>query len=288
MIRTTLVISLIASACGVGRAQSTDARPTFDAASVKPAPPPDGRGGRRVAMTGGPGTDTPGRINFENIGLGAVIGKAYDVKYYQISGPGWFDSERFNIIATVPPGTTKEQFRLMLQNLLADRFKLALHKESREMSIYSLSVARNGPKLKKATPDPPAEENGPANDREYRPGPLVKDRDGYPILGPGTTVAMTGNRARMANKGRMQVLLDMLAGQTGRPVVDVTGLTEEYEFSLYWIPRPPGTDPSLAEDPDGPDLFAALQQQLGLRLESKKGPIEVLVVDHAEKAPTAN
>jgi len=288
MIRTTLVINLIVLACGVGHTQSTDARPTFDAASVKPAPPPDGRGGRRVAMMGGPGTDTPGRINFENIGLGAVIGKAYDVKYYQISGPGWFESERFNIIATVPPGTTKEQFRLMLQNLLADRFKLALHKETREMSIYSLGIAKNGPKLKKARPDPPADENGRANDRESRPGPPAKDRDGYPVLGPGTTMAMMGDRARMANKGHMQVMVDMLAGQTGRPVVDATGLTEEYQFSLYWIPRPQGTDPSLAEDPAGPDLFAALQQQLGLRLEPKKGPIEVLVVDRVEKTPSEN
>jgi uncharacterized protein (TIGR03435 family) len=286
MNRKTLVTSLIALACGVGHSQSTDARPTFDAASVKPAPPPDGHG-RRVAMMGGPGTNEPGRINFENIGLGAVISKAYGVKSYQVSGPDWFESERFNIIATVPPGTTQEQFRLMLQNLLADRFKLALHKETREMSLYSLTVARNGPKLKKAAPDPPPDENSP-DDREFRPGPLKKDRDGYPVLGPGTTVAMVGDRARMANKGHMQVMVDMLAGQTGRPVVDATGLTEEYEFSLYWIPRPPGTDPSLAEDPAGPDLFAALQQQLGLRLEPKKGPIEVLVVDGAEKIPTAN
>jgi uncharacterized protein (TIGR03435 family) len=101
-------------------------------------------------------------------------------------------------------------------------------------------------------------------------------------------MAMMGDRARMANKGHMRVMVDMLAGQTGRPVVDATGLTEEYEFSLYWIPRPQGTDPSLAEDPAGPDLFAALQQQLGLRLEPKKGPIEVLVVDRVEKTPSEN
>jgi uncharacterized protein (TIGR03435 family) len=241
-------------------------------------------------MTGGPGTDTPGRINFENVGLGAVIAKAYGVKYYQISGPGWFETERFNIIGTVPPGTTKEQFRLMLQNLLADRFKLALHKETREMSIYSLGIAKNGPKLKQAAPDPPPDANGPPNDRESRPGPPAKDRDGYPVLGPGTTMTFmstpTGDRARMANKGHVQVLVDMLASQTGRPVVDATGLTGEYEFSLYWIPRPP--DSLAADDPNGPDLIAALQQQLGLKLEPKKGPIEVLVVDRVEKIPTAN
>jgi len=287
MNRKIPVISLIAFACGVGHAQSTGARPTFDAASVKSAPPPDGHG-RRVAMIGGPGTNEPGRINFENVGLGAVIAKAYGVEFYQIAGPDWLQSERFNIVATVPPGTAREQFRLMLQNLLADRFKLALHKETREIAIYSLVVARNGPKLKKAAPDPPPDENSPANDGEFRPGPLAKDRDGYPVLSPGTTMAMTGDRARMANKGHMQLLVDMLAGQTDRPVVDATGLTEEYEFAVSWIPRPPGADRTAVEDPAGPDLFAAVQQQLGLKLEPKKGPIEFLVVDRAEKIPTAN
>jgi uncharacterized protein (TIGR03435 family) len=262
----------------------------FDAASVKAALPPDGRGGRRVGMTGGPGTDTPGRINFENIGLGAVIGKAYDVKYYQISGPGWFESERFNIIATVPPGTTKEQFRRMLQNLLADRFKLTLHKESKEMSIYSLTVARNGPKLKKAAPDPPPEANDAADAAPKSEGKLAADADGYPALRPGMTMAImstpAGPRARLANRDDMEWLAGMLSGQLGRPVVDATGLNSKYDISLYWIPQRP--DSIAADDPNGPDLISALQQQLGLTLEPKKGPIEVLIVDHAEKAPTAN
>ena len=291
MIRKTLGISLIAFACGVGHAQSTGARLTFDAASVKPAPPPDGRGGRRVGMMGGPGTDTPGRINFENVGLGAVIGKAYDVKYYQISGPAWFESERFNIIATVPPGTTQEQFRLMLQNLLADRFKLALHKETREIPIYSLGVAKNGPKLKKATPDNPRDANDAADGEPTGGGgKLAADADGYPALRPGMTMAIMstpmGPRARLANKEHTEWLAGMLSGQLGRPVVDATGLTGEYDISLYWIPQ--RQDSVAADDPNGPDLMAALQQQLGLKLEPKKGPIEVLVIDHAEKIPTAN
>jgi uncharacterized protein (TIGR03435 family) len=291
MNQTTLVISLIALACGVGHAQSTAAQPTFDAASVKPAPPPDGRGGRRVGMTGGPGTDTPGRINFENIGLGAVIGKAYNVKYYQIAGPGWFESERFNIIATAPPGTTQEQFRLMLQNLLADRFKLALHKETREMAIYSLGVAKNGPKLKKATPNPPPDANDTADAAPTGGvGKLAADADGYPALRAGMTMAVmstpAGPRARLANKGHMEWLVGMLSGQLGRPVIDATGLTGEYDISLYWVPQRP--DSIATDDPSGPDLIAALQQQLGLKLEPKKGPIEVLVVDRAEKIPTEN
>jgi uncharacterized protein (TIGR03435 family) len=290
MIRTTLVASLLCASIA-GRAQSTDARPTFDAASVKPAPPPDGRGGRRVGMDGGPGTSEPGRINFENIGLDAMIGKAYEVKYYQISGPAWFESARFNIIATVPQGTTQEQFRLMLQNLLADRFKLALHKESREMSIYSLTVARNGPKLKKATPNPPPDANDAADGAPIGGGgKLATDADGYPALRPGMTMAVmstpAGPRARLANKEHMEWLAGMLSSQLGRPVIDATGLTGEYDISLSWVPQRP--DSVATDDPSGPDLIAALQQQLGLKLEPKKGPIEVLVVDHAEKIPTAN
>jgi uncharacterized protein (TIGR03435 family) len=273
----------------VGLAQSTDARPTFDAASVKPAPPPDGRGGRRVGMMGGPGTDTPGRINFENVGLGAVIAKAYGVKYYQIAGPDWFESERFNIIATVPPRTTGERFRLMLQNLLADRFQLALHKQRREMSIYSLEVAKNGPKLKQAAPNPPPDANDAA-DGAPGGGAVKLAADGYPAVRSGMAIMSTptGPRARLANKEHMQWLVDMLSAQFDRPVVDATGLTEEYDFSLSWIPQRPGADRTVAEDPAGPDLFAALQQQLGLKLEPKKGAIEVLVVDHAEKIPTSN
>jgi uncharacterized protein (TIGR03435 family) len=285
VLRTAFVMSWAALACTVGHAQ-----PTFDAVSVKAAPPPDGRGGRRVAMAGGPGTPTPGRINFENVGLGALISKAYDVKYYQVSGPDWLtgpDAPRFNIIASVPPGTTVEQFRLMLQKLLADRFKLKLHKETKELAIYSLGIAKNGPKLKKAAPDPPPD----ANDATDGPpsaggGKIAKDAEGYPVLRPGMTMAMAGDRARIANQEYMQWLVDMLAGQTGRPVVDATGLTGKYDFALYWIPRPPDTPP--LEDPAGPDLFAALQQQMGLKLEPKKGPVEVLVVEHAEKIPIAN
>jgi uncharacterized protein (TIGR03435 family) len=287
MMRATLVIGLTAFACGVGYAQSTEA-PAFDAVSVKPAPPPDKRG-RRVAMIGGPGAPTPGRVNYENIGLEAIIGEAYNVESYRISGPEWFQTDRFNVVATVPLGITKDQFRVMLRNLLADRFKLTLHKETRELPIYSLSVAKNGPKLKKAIPDPPPDANGDADAaRSAGGGKMKTDTEGYPILGPGMSMAMMNDHARLVNKGHMQVLVNLLAGQTGRPVVDATGLTEEYEFALYWIPQPPGSGPSMAEDPVGPDLFAALQEQMGLKLEPKKGPIEVLVIDHADRVPAAN
>ena len=225
--------------------------------------------------------------------MAALISRAYGVEYYQVSGPDWltaYTAEKYNIVATIPPGTTEEQFRVMMQNLLAERFKLTLHKESKEMAVDSLTVARNGPKLKKAVPDPPPDPNGATDEAPSAGGgKLTKDLDGYPVLRQGMTMAMMeGDRARMANKGHMDVLVKLLAGQLGHPVVDATGLTEEYQFALYWIPQPPGAGPSMAEDPAGPDLFAALQQQMGLKLEPKKHPVEMLVVDHAERIPTAN
>jgi len=289
MIRATCSIILVALACGVAHGQSASAQPTFDAVSVKVAPPRDGRG-RSVAFIGGPGTKTPDRINVENYGMAALISRAYGVEYYQVTGPDWitaFNSEKYNIVATIPPGTTEEQFRVMMQNLLADRFHLKLHKESKEMGTYSLTVAKNGPKLRKAVPEPPPD----ASDDDARPpgaggGKMKTDAEGYPILAAGMTMAMMGDRARLQNKGHMDVLVNLLAGQLSHPVVDATGLTEEYEFSLSWIPRPP--DSAAPEDPAGPDLFAALQQQLGLKLEAKKGPIEILVVDHADRIPTEN
>lgn len=289
--RTSLGLCLMAYACRMGYGQAPNTEPGFDAVSVKVAPPPDGRGGR-VAFIGGPGTKTPNRINVENYGMAALISRAYGVEYYQVTGPDWitsYNSPKYNIVATIPPGTTEAQFRLMLQKLLADRFQLKLHKQQREMQIYSLVVAKNGPKLKKAAPEPPPD---PDSDADAGPraggGKLAKDAEGYPVLRPGMTMAMSGDRARAGNKEHMAWLVAMLAAQLGSPVVDATGLTEEYEFSLYWIPSRPGSGPSLAEDPAGPDIFAAVQQQLGLKLEQKKGPIEVLVVDSAEKTPAEN
>jgi uncharacterized protein (TIGR03435 family) len=238
-------------------------------------------------MSGGPGSKDPGRVSFENVGLGFVIGTAYDVKYYQVSGPDWLDTERFDIVVKLPEATTKENYRLMLQNLLAERFKLTLHRSTKEMPIYALIVAKNGPKLKQAAPNPPPDANDAA-DKASGGGGGKLAADGYPAPRPGMTIMSTpaGPRARLSNKEHMEWLAGMLSGQLGRPVIDATGLTGEYDISLYWIPQRP--DSIAADDPSGPDLFAALQQQLGLKLEPKKGPIEVLIIDHAERTPTAN
>src|SRR3954451_10262547 len=137
--RTILPLTAIVSMCCAAYAQDAAGQPTFEVASVKPAPPQSGHM-FRIGMSGGPGTPDPGRINFENVSLKNVIMRAYNVKGYQISGPSWLDSERFDITAKVPAGATKEQFQLMLQNLLAERFKLQLHRESKQMPVYALVV----------------------------------------------------------------------------------------------------------------------------------------------------
>ena len=178
---------------------NANAKLSFEAASIKPAPPPDGHG-MRVGMQGGPGTSDPERVTFENFTLSALIGTAYDVKWYQMPGLDMLDANRFNITATLVPGATKEQFRLMLRNLLAERFQLAVHKEMREIPIYALTVAKNGPKLKKAAADP--QDDAAAKDDSHPGARMAKDSDGFPILLKGMTMAITGNRARLGGPKR--------------------------------------------------------------------------------------
>jgi uncharacterized protein (TIGR03435 family) len=116
---------------------------SFEVASIKPAPP--AQSGRiMTGVRGGPGSDDPGQMTFTNASIGDLIQNAYDVKSYQVTGPGWLETARFDVIAKVPAGTTKENSRIMLQHLLADRFKLVLHRSSKEASIYALVVRRGG------------------------------------------------------------------------------------------------------------------------------------------------
>src|SRR5260370_19868003 len=135
--------------------------PTFEAASIKPAAPLSGMG-MRVMMRGGPGSPDPGQITYSNVSLKNVVMTAYGVKGYQISGPKWLDSERFDIVAKIAMGATKEQFEMMLQNLLAERFKLAVQRETKDLPIYALVVGKGGPKLKESVDDSAASQGGAA------------------------------------------------------------------------------------------------------------------------------
>jgi len=226
--------------------------PSFEAASIKPNRSSDGPSSSRV---------TGAQLNMENVSLRKMTLMAYgipDDRTYALSGPDWLGDERFDIVARYPGGTPAEQVRLMLQNLLAERFKLALHRETRQLPAYALVVAKGGPRIQPVEPGQGAT-NG-------RPGRLE------------------------ATKITMQKLCDLFAKMVGMPVGNETGLSGAYSFTLEWTPdETTRVDPDSPAAPSGkPSLFAALQEQLGLKLEGRKGPVEVLVVDHIERTPTEN
>jgi len=181
----------------------------------------------------------------------------------------------------------------MMQNLLAERFELAVHREKKEMQMYELVVAKGGPKLKRSAQEAPAREDAPEADSK-RPGsaePPKLGEDGYPTLPEGVTQAMMRGRARiMYPRQTMEWFADTISYQVGHPIADATGLTGKYDFSLFWAygegneGRASTSNTPLAAEP-APTLFEAVQGQLGLRLEQKKGPVEIIVVDHMEKVP---
>ncbi len=214
----------------------------FEVASVKHVETPPG--GYHSSMN-----LDPGRLTCSNVSLRKLIVNAYGIKDFQLVGPDWLASELYDIVATLPAGATGAQALPMMQTLLADRFHLASHRETREIPAYGLVVGKNGTSLK------PVE------------------------FGRSSTSASPGHLT--ANKIPMDKLADFLARQVDRPVLDMTNLKGVFDFTLEW-----STDEANPEA--GPPIFAALQQQLGLKLEARKTPIETFVVDRVEKTPTGN
>jgi len=284
--------SLLLLAAAVAFGQTGQPALKFDAASVKPAKPlmPDASGVMRaMGPTGGPGTSDPSRFRFPPITLRLLLMTAYDLKPFQIVGPAWIDSEYFEVEGTAPPATTREQSRVMLQNLLTERFQMTLHRETKELPIYALVPAKNGPKLQESGATSAGADGGPPP-TEMKVGP-----DGFPVPPPGRAGLFgmsSGGRTRLIGQQQtMQALAARLTTQLARLVRDETGLTGKYDFVLTYTPDSAELPPGSAAPPDGdqpPDLYAALQSQLGLRLESKKGPVETIVIDRAEKVPVGN
>ncbi len=256
---------------------------SFEVASVKPAVMPAYAQGFWVgSSSGGPRTADPTRYSCDKCDLYNLVLMAYDLHAYQLSVPDWMRSAGFDIAAKMPEGTTEEQFRLMLQHLLTERFKLAMHRERKEMPAYELTVAKGGPKLK--------ESPGAAPPSTAEPAKFTLDKEGFPVLAPGQPFSMivTNDRARLRAAGMsMEDFARRLSGQTNRPVIDATGLKGKYDFTLSWVGNAISPNPTAIEN-SGPTLPGALQEQLGLRLESKKGSVEILVVDHMEKTPAEN
>jgi uncharacterized protein (TIGR03435 family) len=293
---------------------------TFEVASIKPAEQ-SMNGMIRIGVTGGPGTNDPGRMVFSGVPLQFLITYAFDVKSFQISGPEWLLSERFDVTAKVPPGATKEESRIMLRNLLAERFRMTFHREKKEMASYVLTVGRNGSKMQAADPpkaDAEADAKAPPPPPPGRGGPPKMGKDGFPELpefagrGGGPMMIMMPGRAKMTCLScPVSRLADTLGNQLGKPVVDMTELPGNYAFTLIFEPDmsamriaggmpmpPPGAVPAagppggaMAGDPSAepaPPLLSAIQDQLGLKLEPKKAPADFIAIDHMEKTPTEN
>ena len=265
---TFLRVSLILLACNAVFAQ--DLRPSFDAASIKSAAPPVGPflpGSRPVCPVsgcGGPGTGSPERITFTHASLKNLIRVAYNLwSPNQIEAPAWMESATFDIVANVPPGATREQANLMLQNLLADRFQLKVHHSTKELPIYALVVAKSGPTLKVSVDDPDAPK-------------------------PRGTLWSGGRKRFEFDRWTMARFAQTLESDAQRPVIDMTGLEGTYDIRLEFASAPPIAFAAGSPDPQAPELFTALTEQLGLRLESRRGPVVVLVVDGALRQPTEN
>jgi len=273
---------------------SPSTTPSFEVASIKP----DKSGGRNVGLGMAPG----GRFTANNVTLKLLMQEAYGVKDSQISGgPAWINSEKFDIEAKpeesfgkemekLSPEQRKDQLMLMIQSLLVDRFKLTLGHETKEQPVYVLLVGNNGPKFHEtniALPDLPSQNPSEPQDRPPLNGPRIQMRKGQ-INVDGTPLDMFANA---------------LSQQLGHIVLDKTGLKGRYDFTLQWTPdenenqafegpgnggagKPPA-DAAPPPDASGPSIFTALEEQLGLKLESQKGPVEILVIDHVEK-PSEN
>jgi uncharacterized protein (TIGR03435 family) len=235
-----------------------------------------------VGTSGGPGTRDPGQFHCLNMSLQDLVIEAYGIAPYQFSGPPWMSEQRFDITAKVPAGATRSQMKPMLQRLLADRFHLAVHFDKKEPRAYELVVAKNGPKLRESVDDPqPA-----APQPELPPGAQL-GKDGFPEFPPGRTPmsrTINGHTRMRTFRITVQRLAGILATQLSRPVTDATGLKGRYDVELYWVS-------ALSADAaaeGGPTLERALEEQLGLKLEQRKGLVDILVVDHAERIPSDN
>jgi uncharacterized protein (TIGR03435 family) len=320
----TLVRSICASmalAASAAFAQAPAAKLAFEVASIKPAGPLD----PAAIMSGKAhvGMKVDGaRVDIGMFALSDLIRTAYKLKTFEIVSPDWMNgmgAQRWDIMGKMPPGATKEQVPEMLQVLLKERFKLEFHKETKEHAAYVLTVAKTGLKMQEAPPDP-----DPAKAEPLAPGESPKPPAGNDDMkinvkqtGDGATVNIGGGEAgpmKMnmgpngmhleAEKMPMDGLLEFMAKLLNKPIVDQTGLKGKYKVALDIpmaemmamaraagapVPNAPGAGPAdAASDPSGSSTIFQTVKTLGLNLEAKKIPIEILVVDKCEKTPTEN
>ncbi len=236
-------------------------------------------------------------VNFNGMPMKWYIHYAFTVRENQISGPDWLSSERVDIVAKLPAGATREQIPAMMQALLADRFKMTLHRESKDLPVYALIVGKGGMKMKESPLDPDTDDGpGKANVDVNVTG---QERGATISLGKGASVTFDGLRL-VAKKVAMPYLADSLARFVDRPVIDMTGLKGTYDCTLDYnlddvralilSSAPPGT-PLPPRQADVGETGVSLMDSLaavGLKMEPRKAPLDVLVIDRMEKTPTAN
>lgn len=250
---------------GLGAAHGQE--PSFEVASVKV----NTSGAPVVRMAAPTGT---GRFEATNAPVRMLILNAYGLPDFQLAGgPSWIDSVRVDVIGTTATTATREQISRMVRSLLAERFNLAVHREQREMPVYALVVARDdgrlGPKLRQSTTDCAA---------------ATATGGAAPQSSSGQLLCTTRMSPASINAGGMTLprLAQTLSGIVGRVVTDETKLTGAYDLQLGFAPEralPPGAPPA---DPDAPSVFAALPEQLGLKLDSRRGVVEMLVIDRID------
>ncbi len=281
-------------ACVTGFGQAPQARVEFDVASVKTAPPIAAE--QQVNV----GVQVDGaQVHCSNCSLKECIQIAYRLKDYQVTGPDWL-SERLQVDAKLPAGAKREQVPEMMQALLADRFGMKAHRETKELPVYAIAVAKGGLRIKESPPDPDADSAGAAAPVNVTGS---GGRGGVSInLGGGSYYVFANNKFE-AKKLTMAVLADSLTRYMDRPVVDMTGLTGKYDLTLQLtqqdylgmlVRSAVGVGVSVSpealrymEGASDESLFSAMDA-LGLNLEPRKAPLELLVVDQVSKAPTAN
>jgi uncharacterized protein (TIGR03435 family) len=262
VIRTSAAATSLFVLTAWGAFAQSASLPTFEVASVKP---------NLIGRAAGEGSKrehadiSPGSVNMRNVSLSSCVQWAYRVNEFQISGPDWLGSERFDIVAKAGSPAPDQQMRLMLRALLADRFKLALHSETRALPVYVLVVGKNGPKFHRSEGEGESSMDSPAKSN---------------VIG-------------VFKKYSMQDLASLLSRQkmVNGLVLDETGLAGRFDFTLdftSYVPKDPKDLKNFKADDAMSAIFSAVQDQLGLKLDAKKRPVSILVIDHAERAPTEN
>lgn len=259
----------------------------FEVVSVKPTAPGPMNQIRMMRSS------DPGRVRFAGFSLRALIRTAYRIKDFQVEGPEWIDSARFDVEGKFPEGVGEDKVPEMLQTMLADRFKLTVHHENKEHGIFALVAAKGGPRLKPTeapAPDPNLQPSGPGGGPSHRGMMTVQvDGDGAHVKAMGTTLSN---------------LSELISRFAERPIIDMTGIQGEYDFDLVLSPEalqggtvhvvagggdhsPEGGNPADAASGKAGTIHEAVQAY-GLKLEARKAPMDMLIVDHIEKTPTEN